>query len=173
MAARRVLAPCPFPIATTAVSRVLIRLYGRLLGEIAKSKAGERVLIPAKQTQIYLNSIEALMPLLGKSFNKKSVRANRTRPRIGPLEEGDLTSGILAALRDKDDWLSYQQIAESILATHSIKLIGAARKHFLQKLREATHDLGARGFVVREKEIAFGDTSSIQRWRLCRERFRR
>jgi hypothetical protein len=173
MAARRVLAPCPFPIATTAVSRVLIRLYGRLLGEIAKSKAGERVLIPAKQTQIYLNSIEALMPLLGKNFHKKSVRANRTRPRIGPLEEGDLTSGILAALRDNDDWLTYQQIAESILATHSIKLVGATRTHFLQKLREATHDLGARGFVVREKEIAFGDTSSIQRWRLRRERFRR
>ena len=173
MPARKAPPPCPFPIATTAVSRTLTRLYGRLLGEIAKSKARERVLIPTKQTQIYLDSIEALMPLLGIRFNKKRVRANRTRHRIGPLEEGDLTSGILAALRDNDDWLSYQQIAESILATPSIKLVGAARKHFLQKLREATHDLGARGFVVREKEIVFGDTSSIQRWRLRRERFRR
>lgn len=163
-------APCPFPIATVSLSRGLELLYTRLLGECAKAGAGERVLLSTGQAKAYMNSIETLMPLLGVKFNAPTVRVQRTRPRTGPLADGDLTAGILATLRDSNDWLTYRQITEAVLASHSMNLSGDALKRFLIALKKALRRLHARGFVVREKKLVAGD-GLLQRWQLCHERF--
>ena len=170
MSARDLPAPCPFPIATVSLSRGLELLYARLLGECAKADAGEKVLLPTEQAKVYMNSIEALMPLLGVRFNAPTVRVQRTRPRTGPLGDGDLTAGILATLRDSNDWLTYRQITEAVLASHSMNLSGDALKRFLIALKKALRRLHARGFVVRERDLVAGD-GLLQRWRLCSERF--
>lgn len=170
MPVRNLRTPCPFPIATVALSRGLEALYARLLGECAKAASGEQVLLPADQTRAYMNSIEALMPLLGVEFSWATVQVQRTRPRTGPLADGELTAGIFATLRDASDWLTYQQITDAVLAGHSKSLSREARKRFLIALKKALRRLHDRGFVVREKELTAGD-GLLQRWRLCADRF--
>jgi hypothetical protein len=141
-----------------------------LLGECAKAGAGEEVLLSTEQAKVYMNSIESLMLLLGVKFNAPTVRVQRTRPRTGPLADGELTAGILATLRDSTGWLTYRQITGAVLASHSTNLSGDARKRFLIALKKALRRLHARGFVVREKELVAGD-GLLQRWQLCSERF--
>jgi hypothetical protein len=145
-------------------------VYARLLGECAKASAGEQVLLSKGQAKVYMKSIETLMPLLGVKLSATTVRVHRTRPRTGPLADGDLTAGVLATLRDSTDWLTYRQITDAVLASHSMSLSGEARKRFSITLKKALKRLHARGFVVREKDPVAGD-GLLQRWRLCAECF--
>jgi hypothetical protein len=87
------------------------------------------------------------------------------------LGYGDLRAGILAVLRSAGDWLTYDEIAQAVLAKAGRTLTGPQYRHFLQKLREAAHVLKAKGAVERENDITPGDQAQ-QRLRLSRALFR-
>ena len=70
--------------------------------------------------------------------------------------------------------MTYPEMAEAVLAKHDVVLeTPGQRKHFLQKLREATHVLAAQHAVEREKPLVLGETAELQRWRLSKTLFRR
>lgn len=164
---------CPLPISTTQTARGLLRIYARLKGELVKQRSGEDLMMKADEATRVMEHIAALMPFLGVNFDPAALRPVRSRLMIGPLDFGELRANILQQLKSSDDWMSYPELADSILAKHSVELTAGQRKHFLQKLREATHALKRAGAVEREKELAVGDGAELQRWRLSTTLFRR
>jgi len=161
------------PIATLATSRGLLRLYARLKGEIAKARSGEDAFLSPDEAADAMTHIAALMPLLGVSFDPRALKPVRTRVQIGPLAYGEVRSGILAALKSSRGWMTYPELADAILRKRGIDLAQPQGKHFLQKLREATHALAAAGAVEKEKALKQGDSGELQRWRLSTTLFRR
>jgi hypothetical protein len=158
---------CPLPIATTQTARGLIRFYVRLKGELAKANAGEEVLLNPEAAQAAMNHITALMPLLGVDFDPSRLKAVRTYPKVGPLEYGDVRAGVQAVLRAaKGGWMTFREIADGILCRHGLTLSPPQYRHFLQKVREATHLLKTRGFVEPERILKLGENTAEQRWRL-------
>ena len=163
---------CPLPIATTQLARGLLRLHSRLRGEFAKVADDEELLVPSEAAGAAMAHIEALVGFLGVRFEPGSLKPIRTRPRIGPLGHGDLRAEVLATLRASDDWMTYPAIADTIIAKHRLELTVQQHRHFLQKLREATHALGTQGAAERESSLKLGQTATLQRWRLSRKLFR-
>lgn len=158
----------PLPIATKQTARGLIRIYARLKGELAKANDGEEVMVPPDQALAAMEHIAALMPLLGTEFVPSKLRPLRTRPHIGPLGYGDVRSGVLAALRHRGGWMTYNELADAVLRRNRLTLSPEHRRHFLQKLREATHALRKQGLVEPEHNLKLGDHATEQRWRLRR-----
>lgn len=165
-------APCPLPIATTQTARALLRLYARLKGELAKARRGKETMVPPDEARALMNHIEALVAFLGIPFEPAKLRPIRTSPHIGPLDYGDLRANILAQLRRRGDWMSYREMAAGIVAEHELMLSAPQYRHFLQKLREATHILAQAGAVEPEKALRPSEGSTPQRWRLSRKLFR-
>jgi len=164
--------PCPLPIPTTQTARGLLRVYARLKGELQKARSNQDVMVSPEQAHQVMEHIVALMPFLGVNFDPKALKALRTQPKIGPLGYGDVRAGVLAQLRANGDWMTYPAMADGIIAQNRLELTVAQRKHFLQKLREATHALLQAGAVERERELKLGETQQLQRWRLSRTLFR-
>jgi hypothetical protein len=159
------------PIATQQVSRALIRLHCHLRGEVGKKASRTNALASPKQAQSMMNHIEALLQFFGVDFDPSLLPARRSVPKVGPLDHGGLRRGILAALQGKD-WMSYQEIAEEIKRRNGLELDVARHRHFVQKLREASHVLLHGKVLEREKSIEFGDHSQTQRLRLSRTLYR-
>ena len=124
------------PIPTVQTAQALVRLYGRLKGELSKASAGEDVLIPVGDVTLHMSRIIGLMPLLGIDFDPEAVK---TRVQIGPLKWGNLRSGTLAVLRHRGDWMTYREIADALLARNrKAKALDVAQmSKFVQKVREA------------------------------------
>lgn len=163
---------CPLPISTTQLAQNLIRLHTRLRGELAKREDDEEQLVDHETAQAVMAHIEPLLSFLAIDFDPKKLRPIRTRPKIGPLAFGDLRVEILAALRAATDWISYRDIADAIITKHGLALEPKRKRHFLRKLREATHVLAQQGAVERESELRLGQTTTLQRWRLSSRLFR-
>lgn len=166
--------PCPLPISTTQTARGLLRIYSRLKGELVKARTGEDAMVEPVEAQRVMEHIAALMPFLGVDFAPDELKAVRTRVLVGPLDFGDLRSGVLAQLRARGEWMTYAEVADAILTQHRVTLTPSQRKHFLQKLREGMHVLMKAGAVECETSIDDGhrDGRTLQRWRLSRKMFR-
>jgi hypothetical protein len=156
----------PFPIGTTQVARTLIRMHQFLRGELVKAANGETVFYSADACHEQMRHIEATLAFMQVNFVPAALKPRKARPKIGPLSYGEIRSGVLHALKQARQWQTYPEIADAILVRHRITLDGPARKHFLQKLREAVHFLKAQGAVVPEHDLKLGQTSTLQRWRL-------
>ncbi len=159
---------CPgsLPVPTLQTARSLIRLHQRLRGEFAKQKAGERLLVEIKRAKCTMIAIEALMPILGVDFDASLLRVVRNRKRVGPLGHGYMRSGILTTLRVSGTAMTYQELADALLAKHRKTLPADRYRHFLQKIREAMYNLKIRGRVQPELLTGPRDGFSRQRWRL-------
>jgi len=154
------------PVPTLQTARSLIRLHQRLRGEIAKQKAGERLLVEVKRAKRAIIAIEALMPILGVDFDASLLRVVRNRKRVGPLAHGYMRSGILSALRVSGTAMTYQELANGLLAKHHKTLSADRYRHFLQKIREAVYNLKIRGRLQPELLDGLRDGVSRQCWRL-------
>jgi hypothetical protein len=154
------------PVPTLQTARSLIRLHQRLRGEVAKQKAGERLLVEIKRATRILIAIKALMPILGVDFDASLLRVVRNRKRVGPLGHGYMRSGILAALRVSEIAMTYQELTDALLVKHHKTLTAHRYRHFLQKVREAVYALKIRGRVQPELLTGLRDGVSRQRWRL-------
>lgn len=173
MSAQKPQAPsCPLPISTTQLAQTLIRLHARLRGELAKAEDDEELLVDRETAQAMMAHIEPLLSFLAIDFDPKKLKPIRTRPKISPLSYGDLRVEVLATLRAASDWMTYPAIAEVIITKHTLTLEPKRKKHFLQKLREATHALAQQGAVERESSLKLGQTATLQRWRLSSKLFR-
>ena len=159
------------PIPTVQTAQALVRLYGRLKGELSKASAGEDVLIPVGDVTLHMSRIIGLMPLLGIDFDPEAVK---TRVQIGPLKWGNLRSGTLAVLRHRGDWMTYREIADALLARNrKAKALDVAQmSKFVQKVREALFFQMKAGAVERELEIGIGVSDQHQRFRLSQTLFR-
>jgi hypothetical protein len=158
--------PGSLPVPTLQTARALIRLHQRLRGEVAKHKAGERLLVEIKRAKRTMIAIESLMPILGVDFDASLLRVVLNRKRVGPLGHGYMRSGILAALRVSGTAMTYQELADSLLAKHGKTLPVDRYRHFLQKIREAVYALKIRGRLQPELLTGLRDGVSRQRWRL-------
>jgi hypothetical protein len=163
---------CPLPISTTQTARGLLRIYARLKGEQLKHSTGEDVLVQSDEATLLMGHIAALMPFLGVDFAPEALKPLRTRVQIGPLGYGDVRAGVLAQLRAHGGWMTYAEMADSIISQERLTLTPAQRKHFLQKLRDATLVLAQAGAVEPEQRVKKGDGQQLQRWRLSQTMFR-
>jgi hypothetical protein len=163
---------CPLQVPTTATARSLLRIYVRLWGELEKAAAGDEVMMAPEEAQRAMENIEALMPLLGVNFDRSKLRPVRTLPKNGPLDFGELRSNILAVLRKAGDWLTYPEIADTILRMHSVEMTVAQRSYFVQKVREAIHALVQRGVLEKERSLEPCAQKGLQRVRLSQTLFR-
>lgn len=80
--------PAPLlPKLSVGIVQGLIRIYGRLQGELDKDKDNRDALIDPAQSKVLVGHIEGLMPLFGVDFDPASVRTVRTcvRDPIGPI----------------------------------------------------------------------------------------
>lgn len=152
--------------------RSLIRIYARLKGELDKAKYDEDVLIEAKRARAYIRHIVALMPLLNVDFEPSSIKAVRTRVRIGPLPHGGMRKGALAVLKQDGGYMNYRDLANGILARSKKVLDVADMRDFVQKLREALFFMSEKGSVVYESPIKFGAWEKNQRVKLSPTLFR-
>ena len=162
------------PIPTVQTARALVRLYGRLKGELSKASVGEGVLIPVDDVKLHMSRIIGLMPLLGIDFDPEAVTTVKTRVQVGPLKWGNLRNGTLTILRHRVDWMTYREIADALLARNrkTETLNVALMSKFVQKVREALFFQMKAGTVERELEIAVGVSDQHQRFRLSRTKFR-
>jgi hypothetical protein len=163
--------PCALPIASTQLARGLIRLHSRLRGELVKRGTSEAPMVAAEAAHEAMAHIKGVLDFLGINFVPEALKPIRTREQIGPLGYGDLRAGILAVLRSAGDWLTYEEIAQAVIARAQLTLTAQQYRHFLQMLREAAHALKAKGAVERENDITPGDQAQ-QRLRLSRALFR-
>jgi hypothetical protein len=156
----------PLGMPTLSLARGLIRLHMRLQGELEKSNSGERVLVPSTESHRLIRAITGLMPILGIHFDSARLRSIRTRRCIGPFEYGGLRHGILTTLRRANRWMSYEEIATTLLASRQVNLTQDRFRHFLQKLREAVLFLRRRGRLDAESTVGIRDGLTRQRWRI-------
>lgn len=156
----------PFDIGVTQAARTLIRTHQLLRGELLKHQDGEDVFLEPEACRKHMADVEAVLKFLAVDFDPQRLKPRRARPKIGPLGYGEVRAGVLDALKRADDWLTYNQLADDILRRHGVELNTGQLKHFLQKLREATHALKQAGAVVCEHALKLGDNSVEQRWRL-------
>jgi hypothetical protein len=70
-------------IPTVQTAQALVRLYGRLKGELSKASAGESVLIPVDDVKLHMSRTIGLIPLLGIDFDPGSVKTVKTRVQRG------------------------------------------------------------------------------------------
>jgi hypothetical protein len=172
MAAKRTLPRAILPIPTTQTARGLLRIYGRLKGELAKARSGEDVFMEPDEARAYMAHIKGLMPLLGVDFDPKAIRTVRSREQVGPLSHGGMRGGTLAVLKRNGGWMTYREIMQAHLTRSGAKLNKEEERHFLQKIREALFFLTKDGAVERELNISVGKTDELQRFRLSRKMFR-
>lgn len=157
----------PFPVATTQAARTLIRMHQYFRGELLKHQGSVEVFVSPEVCHQQMAAIEGLLAFMGVNFDPTALKARRAFPKIGPLDQGQVRSGALSALKRAGDWQTYNQVADDISAVHLLQLSTAERKHFLQKLREALHALKRLGAVVCERPGArLGENTFEQRWRL-------
>lgn len=131
-----------------------------------KHQDGEATFVMPEECVRRMTQIEAVLEFFDVNFDPSQLKPKRARPKIGPLGYGDIRAGVLDALKRTGDWQTYNQLADAVLRKHSIELDTHQRKHFLQKLREATHALKTSGAVICERPLALGDNTVEQRWRL-------
>jgi len=155
-----------FNLGITQAARTLIRTRQLLRGELLKHQDGEEAFVAADECLQRMAELEAVLKFVDVDFDPRKLKPRRARPKIGPLGYGEVRSGVLEALKRAGDWQTYKQLADSVLLRQGIELAPAQRKHFLQKLREATHALKKAGAVVSERQLALGDHEGEQRWRL-------
>lgn len=156
----------PLPIATAQLARGLIRLHARLRGELLKKSQGQVTFVEPEAATEGMRSIEGVIRLLGVRFDPGAIKPIKTWPKVGPMGYGDLRAEILAALRKHGSWMAYSEMADAIAAKRRLCLDVHQRRHFLQKLREATHALSSEGAVECEKSLQRGQGQQTQRWRL-------
>ena len=156
----------PFEVNTTQTARSLIRIHQLLRGEQLKHRDSEDAFIAPAACIQHLAEIEAVLKFLSVDFDPSKLKPRRARPRIGPLGYGQVRAGVLAALKRAGDWQTYSQLADEVLRQHGLTLNQAQRKHFLQKLREATHALKVSRAVIAERPLTLGYTGIEQRWKL-------
>ena len=174
MTARKTQAnPCPLPIPTTQVARGLIRIHSRLRGELIKGCTDEAPLVGSSDAQKAMAHIEGVLDFLGVDFVPARIKPVVTRVRIGPLNHGELRAEILAVLRTAADWRTYDEVAQTIVVKRRLTLDQPQHRHFLQKLREATHALVNSGVLERESNLELGGHQpQPQRLRLSTTLFR-
>lgn len=163
---------CSLPVATTQLARGLIRLHARLRGELQKAADDEELLVEPEAAWAAMAHAEALIGFLGVHFEPLDIKPVRTRPRAGHLPHGKLRTEILVVLKLSGEWLTYREIAQSIITRNQLTLEPAQHRHFLQKLREAALALCTKGLLEREAPLQLGDASTLQRMRLSRRMFR-
>jgi hypothetical protein len=151
---------------TLNIARGLIRLHMRLRGEIEKNRSSEQTYVPVSKARRLMQAIDELMPILGIDFDPTRLRSIRTRRSVGPFEYGGLRHGILTTLRRANRWMSYEEIATSLLASRQVSLARERYRHFLQKLREAVLFLRRRGRLDAESALGIQDGLTRQRWRI-------
>lgn len=156
----------PFDLGITQAARTLIRTHQLLRGELLKHRDGAEVFVQPDACLQRMAEIEAVLRFFGVDFDPRKLKPRRARPKIGPLGYGEIRAGVLDALKRAGDWQTYNQVADAVLRRHGIELTVPQRKHFVQKLREATHALKKAGAVVCERQLALGDNEVEQRWRL-------
>jgi hypothetical protein len=156
----------PLGMPTLSLARGLIRLHMRLRGERDKSRSTERVYVPISKARKLMQAIEGLMPIFGINFDPTRLRSIRTRRRVGPFEYGGLRHGILTTLRRANRWMSYEEIATTLLERRQVSLARERYRHFLQKLREAVLFLRRRGRLDAESAVGIRDGLTRQRWRI-------
>jgi hypothetical protein len=149
---------------TLSIARGLIRLHMRLRGEIEKRRSTEQIYVPISKARRLMQAIDGLMPILGINFDPTRLRSIRTRRRVGPFEYGGLRHGILTTLRRANRWMSYEEIATSLLAGRQVSLARERYRHFLQKLREAVLFLRRQGRLDAESAVGIRDGLTRQRW---------
>lgn len=150
MSAQRTLTLDRFGVRTTQCARTLIRIYRRFLGELAKHKKNRPALYSPAEIKEGMRRIEDAISLLGVDFDPSVLTPQHTWPKIGPLGRSEIRAGILVALRKRNDWMTFAEIADAILISHKVQLLRDPYEHFLQKVREATNVLAARSYVQRE-----------------------
>lgn len=156
----------PFEVATTQTARSLIRIHQLLRGELLKAKDGDDVFVSPADCAQHMANIEGVLRFLDVDFDPSKLKPRRATPKIGPLGYGEVRAGVLAALKRSGNWQTYNEIADEVLRQHGLTLEPAQRRHFLQKLREATHALKSAGAVICEHPLALGNGQAEQRWRL-------
>jgi hypothetical protein len=156
----------PLGMPTLGLARGLIRLHMRLRGEIDKSRSTEQTYVPISKARRLMRAIEGVMPIFGINFDPSRLRSIRTRRRVGPFEYGGLRHGILTTLRRANRWMSYEEIATTLLNGRQVSLARERYRHFLQKLREAVLFLRRRGRLDAESAVGIRDGLTRQRWRI-------
>ena len=131
------------PVPAVQTARALVRLYGRLKGELSKASAGEEVMIPVGDVDLHMSRIIGLMPLLGIDFDPEAVKTVKTRVQVDPLKWGNLRSGTLTVLRHRGDWMTYREIADALLARNrkSQALDVALMSMFVHRQRPLRRDV--------------------------------
>jgi hypothetical protein len=155
-------------LRTTQASRFLIRLHCRLRGELQKHADGQDALVTQAQAARDLATVEAALVVLGTPTDFSALRPVKHWPKVAVLGYGEIRTGVLKALRHNKGWMTYRDLASSILERRGVgPLPRSEMNHFVQKVREATHILNSRGLVeceLAEAELELGVTT--QRWRI-------
>lgn len=100
------------PKLSISIAQGLIRIYGRLQGELNKAQAGRQLLIEPAQSKELMKHIEGLMPLFGVDLDPAVVKTVHTRLREGPLKHGQLRHGALMAFKKNGGFMTYQEVLD-------------------------------------------------------------
>jgi hypothetical protein len=170
---KRTKRPAPLlPNLSISIIQGLIRIYGRLQGELDKAKDNRDALIEPAQSKELMGHIKGLMPLFGVDFDPSSVRTVRTRVRDSPLKHGQLRHGILLALKKNGGFMTYQEVLDFIIAKHRLTLSYKEQTLLLLRVKQALFFLMGLEEVERESEIPRGANDERQRFRLCAGKYR-
>lgn len=120
------------PKLYVSIIQGLIRIYGRLQGEMDKASDGRQRLIEPDQTKGIMGHIEGLMPLFGIDFDPTALKSIRTRVRTGLLKHGELRHGALTALEKSAGFMTYREIMNFIITKHRLKLSVHEQAQLLQ-----------------------------------------
>jgi len=165
--------PAPLlPKLSVSIVQGLIRIYGRLQGELDKAQDDRDALIDPAQSKVLMGHIEGLMPLFGVDFDPASVKTVRTRVHEGPLKHGELRHGVLLALKKNGGFMTYQEVADFIVAKHRLKLSDSELTLLLLRVKQGMFFLMKLGEVERELEIPKGANDERQRFKLCAAKYR-
>lgn len=161
------------PKLPVSIIQGLIRIYGRLQGEIDKTSDGRQRLIEQDQAKEIMGHIEGLMPLSGIDFDPTAVKSIRTRVRTGPLKHGELRHGALTALKKNAGFMTYREIMNFIITKHRLKLSIHEQTQLLQSVKTAMFFLFRIKEVERESELdSKGGNDELQRFRLSLSKYR-
>lgn len=161
------------PKLSVSIVQGLIRIYGRLQGEMDKASDGRQLLIEPDQAKKFMGHIEGLMPLFGIDFDPITVKAIRTRVRAGPLKHGELRHGALIALKKNGGFMTYIEIMNFIIARHKLRLSDAEQALLLRRVKEGMFFLLRLNEVERESELGSNGTNDErQRFKLSPSKYR-
>lgn len=160
------------PKLSVSIIQGLIRIYGRLQGELDKANGGRPVLIEPDQTIELMGHIEGLMPLFGVDFDPAAVKTIRTIVRKSPLKHGQLRHGVLLALKKNGGFMTYKEVMAFIVDKHKLKLSDQEQTTLLLTVKQALFFLMQENDVERESEIGIGTNDQLQRFKLLPSKYR-